>query len=235
MRKVKQAMILAAGLGSRMKELTKEIPKPMLQVDDMSLIERIIRYLKSNGIKKIVINSCYKAENLEKFILSLEAIKDLEIIFSREKELLGSGGGIKNALPFFNNEPFFILNSDSIFVDKDRHNSSFKQLEESWESRKTSMLLLLTTKEKSFGYWGKGDFNIEDNNQINQNDDVRQYIYSGMSLVDYSLFEHLPSQSEVFPIDFKVLMQKNCLRGVIYDGNWYHIGDVKAFKEFSGF
>ena len=117
MRKIKQAMILAAGLGSRMKELTKEIPKPMIQVDDMSLIERIIRYLKSNGIKKIVVNSCYKAEILERFILSLEIVKDLEIIFSREEELLGSGGGIKNALPFFNNEPFFIFNSDSIFVD----------------------------------------------------------------------------------------------------------------------
>jgi N-acetyl-alpha-D-muramate 1-phosphate uridylyltransferase len=233
--KVKQAMILAAGLGSRMKELTKEIPKPMIQVEDMSLIEKTIRYLKSNGIKKIVVNTCYKAEILEKFILSLEAIKDIEIIFSREEELLGSGGGIKNALPFFNNQPFYILNSDSIFVDKDKNNSSFKQLEVSWDPKKASMLLLLSKKEKSFGYWEKGDFNIETDSKINQVAETRQYIYSGMALIDQRLFEHLPSESVAFPIDFKVLMQKNCLRGIIYDGNWYHIGDLKAFNEFSGF
>ena len=233
--KVKQAMILAAGLGSRMKDLTKDIPKPMVLVDGITLIERTLNYLVSNGIEKVVINTYYKASLLEEFILSLDISKYLNIIFSREEELLGSGGGIKNALHNFDNNPFFILNSDSIFIDNIKNYSSFKQLESSWNSNKSSMLLLLVGKENSYGYWDKGDFNIGSNNKINQNADIRQYIYSGMSLIDYSLFSNLTSETQCFPINFKELMIKDYLDAVVYKGNWYHIGDLKAFNEFSGF
>lgn len=236
MRKIKQAMILAAGFGSRMKDLTFNIPKPMIQVDGISLIERTLAYLQQHGIEKIVINTYYKAEVLENFIFSLEITKKLEIIFSRESELLGTGGGIKNALHFFENKPFFILNSDSIFIDNNKNNSSFDQLEAKWNLFSDArMLLLLIDKEKSFGYWDKGDFDLGEDNRLNQNNEIKQYIYTGMSLIDYSLFENLSSESNAFPIDFKELMQKDCLRPVIYDGNWYHIGDKQAFEKFIGF
>ncbi len=176
MRKIKQAMILAAGLGSRMKDLTFNIPKPMIQVDGISLIERTLAYLQQHGIEKIVINTYYKAEVLENFIFSLEITKKIEIIFSRESELLGTGGGIKNALHFFENKPFFILNSDSIFIDNNKNNSSFYQLEAKWNLFSDArMLLLLIDKEKSFGYWDKGDFDLGEDNRLNQNNEIKQY------------------------------------------------------------
>ncbi len=235
MRKIKQAMILAAGLGSRMGELTKDIPKPMVLVDKIPLIERILKYLELNGIEKVVINTHYKADILENFINSLPQAKKLEIYFSREKELLGTGGGVKNALHFFENKPFFLLNSDSIFIDTDLNNTAFSQLELSWNPNFVSMLKLVARKEKAFGYWDKGDYNLGIDGKLNRDNENLDFVNTGMYIIDHRLFEDYHERILQFPIVFKDLMNKGRLYGIIYDGNWYHIGDAKAYNDFSGF
>lgn len=228
---IKQAIILCAGMGSRMQHLTAEVPKPMVKVDGKTLIEHHLDYLDKNRIYKLVINSFYKAEILERFILSLPIAKKFEIYFSREKELLGTAGGVKNALKFLGNEPFLIINNDSIFVDD---KPAIKLLELSWKPEIMPMLMLLCRKENSFGYWSKGDFDKNDQGQLNQNNSSREFINIGMYITDYRLFTNYEEEKlEFYPTVMKDLMEQNKLYGVIYQGKWFHIGDLEAYNQYN--
>ncbi len=229
---VNQAMILAAGMGKRMGELTQEIPKPMLIVEGISLIERALLYLKRNNINKVVINTHYKAEIFEEFVMSLPIAAELEIFFSREEILLGTGGGIKHALPLLGKEPFFVINSDAVFIDSKDKLTSFMQLQENWQSKIMPMMMLLARKNKAFGYWSKGDFDINEHNQLNQDQEIREFINPGLSVMDYRLFADYQEEVLQFsPTIYQDLIQKHKLYGSIYEGNWYHIGDTKAYYE----
>lgn len=227
---IKQAMILAAGMGSRMLHLTNDIPKPMIIVDGMSLIERHLHYLLKSNIRKIVINTYYKADILEKFIMSLSISKEFEIHFSRELELLGTAGGVKKALNLLGKESFFVINNDSIFIDKI---SAFAQLESKWNPVNMKMLMLLTEQHNSFGYWKNGDFDMNDLGQLNQINEFRTFINPGMYIADYRLFDTYKQEKlELFPTVGNDLMNNGELYGAAYKGNWYHIGDLKAYEEF---
>lgn len=226
-----QAIILCAGIGSRMGELTKNIPKPMIIVDGMSLIERHMHYLLKNNIYKLVINTFYKAKILEEFILSLEISKQFEISFSREDSLLGTGGGVKKALKFLGKEPFFVINNDSIFVDKEI--SAFELLKSNWNQEKMPILMLLTQRNNSFGYWARGDFDMDDQGRLNRGNKDWNYINPGMYITDYKLFDPYQEEKlEMFPTVFEDLIKKNNLYGCPYNGNWFHIGDLKAYDLF---
>lgn len=228
---IKQAIILCAGMGSRMQHLTAEIPKPMVKVDGLSLIEHHLNYLDRNKIYKLVINSFYKAEILERFILSLPISKKFEIYFSREEELLGTAGGVKNALRFLGHEPFLIINNDSIFVDE---KPAIKLLEFSWNPEVMPMLILLCRKEDAFGYWSKGDFDKNDQGQLNQDNSLREFINIGMYVTDYRLFNNYnEAKLEFYPRVMKDLMEQNQLYGVVYQGKWFHIGDLEAYNQYT--
>ncbi len=228
---IKQAMILAAGLGSRMSYLTKDRPKPMVEVAGITLIERHLRYLDQNNIHKLVINTFYMAEKLERFILSLPISNKFEIYFSREKELLGTAGGIKKALKFLGSQPFFVINNDSIFIDE---KPAFKLLEKHWHPEKMKILMLLTKRDNSFGYWlANGDFDMDKEGHINQNNPKREYINPGMYITDYRLFDNYDEEKiELSPTILNDLIKEQKIFGCQYHGKWYHIGDLKAYELF---
>lgn len=228
---IKQAMILAAGMGSRMKELTQEIPKPMIMVLGKSLIERQLEYLYKNNVQKVVINCFYKGETLDNFVKSLDIYRQLEIIFSYESELLGTAGGIKNALHHFEEKAFFVLNSDSLFEDFDQNNPSLKQLSNLWDPKKMKLLLLLLEKQKSFGYWGNGDFNLNNEGQIFIDSKNNSLVNIGLSITDKRLFaDYNDGKLEFFPNIYNNLILEKQIYGKIYDGKWFHIGDMKAYN-----
>ena len=230
---IKQAMILAAGMGSRMKNLVQDRPKPMLMVNGKSLIERVLEHLQKHDFKKVVINSFYKAELLENFVKELPITSKIEIIFSREEELLGPGGGIKKALPHFNNQPFFVLNSDSYYEDSE--NSPFKHLELQWNKADMLAMLLVMKKNNCFGYEGKGDFDLV-GNILTRDRQYPSLIYPGLFLTDYRLFEdHYDKILQLVPTVFFKLMDKKKLFGSLYEGKWYHIGDKKAFEQINSY
>lgn len=232
--KIKQAMILAAGLGTRMKDLTHSIPKPMIQVEGISLIERIINYLYLNGVEKIVINTHYLSELFEEHIKKLEEYKKVKIIFSREEELLGTGGGVKNALKHFSDEPFFVLNSDSLFIDKQK--SALEQLETAWDPKRMKMLILLVPILNAYGYRYKGDFDLNADGTLNQINEKREFVHPGLYIMDYRVFEHYEENIiQFYPQIMLELIKDKKLFGVVYQGDWYHIGDKEAFVEFPGF
>lgn len=228
---IKQAIILCAGMGSRMGHLTAEVPKPMVKIDGKTLIEHHLDYLNKNKLYKLVINTFYKSEILERFILSLPISRKFEIYFSREKELLGTAGGVKNALKFLGKEPFFIINNDSIFTDE---KPAFKLLELSWKPEIMPMLLLLTRKENAFGYWLNGDFDKNNQGQLSQNNPYREFINPGMYITDYRLFNnYFEEKLEFYPTVFKELMEQQKLYGVVHQGKWFHIGDLEAYNQYN--
>jgi MurNAc alpha-1-phosphate uridylyltransferase len=231
---VKQAMILAAGLGTRMQHLTKDIPKPMVEVDGVSLIERHLRYLYLNNIHKIVINAHYKAEIFESFVKSLPIASKLEIYFSREEELLGTAGGVKNALNLLGEDPFFVINSDAMFVDQDQKNTSFIQLEKYWQTDYMPMMILLVKKNKAFGYRGNGDFDMDEEGKISRDNAVREFVNPGMYIMDYKVFQPYEEMKLDFFNVLIDLMEKQKLYGCLYQGEWYHIGDLKAHQDYAG-
>jgi NDP-sugar pyrophosphorylase family protein len=231
---VKQAMILAAGLGTRMQHLTKDIPKPMVEVDGVSLIERHLRYLYLNNIHKIVINAHYKAEIFESFVKSLAIASKLEIHFSREEELLGTAGGVKNALNLLGEDPFFVINSDAMFVDQDQKNTSFIQLEKYWQTDYMPMMILLVEKNKAFGYRGNGDFDRDEEGKLSRDNAVRKFVNPGMYIMDYRVFQPYEEVKLDFFNVLIDLMEKQKLYGSIYQGEWYHIGDLKAHQDYAG-
>lgn len=233
MKKITQAMILSAGLGSRMGELTKDISKSMLLVDGVSLIERHLKYLYKNGITKVVINTFYKAEVLEDFINKLPISADLNIFFSRESELLGTGGGVKNALPILGKDPFFVINNDAVFIDDDVGNSSLQQLEQNWKPKEMFVLVLLADKNRAFGYWGKGDFDINEQGLLTLNKEGGKFIHAGIRIMDYRAFENYSDKIlQLFPTIYINLIDQNKLYGVIYKGKWFHIGDARAYETY---
>jgi len=206
----------------------------MLLVDGTSLIERNLNYLARNEIDKIVINLYYKAEPLENFIKSLAVAEEIEICFSYEDELLGPGGGIKHALHFFDDKPFFAFNSDSFFEDSNDQNSCLTQLEAAWNPELMPTLLLTIEKQKAFGYYSAGDFDINEAGQLNQNNSTRRLIFTGASVMDYKIFEHYSERIlQLSPTIYQALMKKNKLYGTIYQGKWYHIGDTRSYQEYT--
>lgn len=233
MTKIKQAMVLCAGMGSRMGILTQDIPKPMLLVDGVSLIERHLLYLYKNNIHKIVINTFYKAEILKSFINSLSITSKLDIYFTQEDELLGTAGGVKNALSVLGNEPFFVINNDAIFIDDEDDNSALFQLEKSWKRDMMSIIVLLAEKDRSFGYYGKGDFDLNSQKQLSFNKDNGQFIHAGMSIMDYRVFSGYKEKVlQFFPTIYQSLIDESSLYGCVYQGRWLHIGDTKAYETY---
>lgn len=228
---IKQAMILSAGLGSRMGIHTKEVSKSMLLVDGISLIERHLLYLAKNDIKKVVINTFYKAQILENFILNLPVAKELDIHFSREEELLGTGGGIKNALPILGKEPFFLINNDAMFLDQGEV-SAFRQLELKWQPDKMNILILLADKNKAFGFRDKGDFNMDQAGRIALDKEHGAFIHAGMRIMDYRAFENFDEKIfQLIPVYIKFMNEKR-LYGTLYKGRWMHIGDNQAYEQY---
>ena len=151
---IRKAMILAAGLGTRMRPITDTLPKPLVKVDGTALIDHLIQPLAEAGVTEIVVNVHHLADLMERH-LSQRATP--RILISDERDgLLDSGGGVKKALAHFGAEPFFILNADSFWIDGPHPNLA--RMQEAWDPAAMDMLLLVAPTPAATGYDGRGDF-----------------------------------------------------------------------------
>ena len=217
---ISTVMILAAGLGKRMGRYTKKNPKPLIKIGNETLIENTIKKLENNKFNKIVINIFYLKDKIKKKLKNKFKTK---IIFSEEKTLLNTGGGIKNALNFLKRKEFFVINSDIIWEDK---RNPFSQLKKFWNSKKMDALLLLYPKKK-----GKGDYNISKSHNIIVNNNPK-YIFTGIQIVKSKLFAN--TKKKIFPLSFiyEKLILKKKIYGLVYKGTWKHIGTLETLKEY---
>jgi N-acetyl-alpha-D-muramate 1-phosphate uridylyltransferase len=227
---INQAVILAAGKGTRMLEMTKDIAKPMIAVCGRSLIYRIIDQLLDCGVRKIVINTFYQAEKLEEHIRLYDRnIKELQITLVRENELLETGGGILNMLPYLSKEPFFVANGDALWHGV----NVFSYLNEHWSSNMKALFLLFD-KSHVFGYRGNGDFSLGKQNQIlSDNASNKEYVYAGAHVTTFDNFDGID-------IHFMKLMNiykdfNKMYGAVLSNAHFLHVGDKQAYAEAEEF
>jgi MurNAc alpha-1-phosphate uridylyltransferase len=227
----KQAFLLAAGLGSRMRELTKDIPKPMIEVAGQSMITRLIDQLFEHGVTRLVINLFYKGQILMDHVKTHlgKHPATIEVFFSEESELLDTGGGIINALKYLKPEPFFVVNNDSIFIGKE---NPFSLLDKQWQDSMKA-LFLLSPLEKTIGYDGKGDFSLDETGQLVLSENS-PYVYIGAHIVKPELFRGYEAKKiKLMEIYNQFLSNKvyQGLHGTIYPGQWLHVGTPEALEE----
>lgn len=226
------AMVLAAGKGTRMRPFTETIPKPMVKIAGTTLIDGVLQKLMEAGVTRIVVNTHYMAPLLEAHLANSFASSHAKLIISREEELLETGGGVANALPFLSStSPFFVVNSDILWVDA-KGSSAFTQLLSLWDDHKMDALLLLFPTNTALGYEGKGDFYWDAASLTLSrpltSDVPLPYVFTGIQLLSPRLFQEIPSGP--FPLTslYRKHLQEDGLFTRIYgaclDGQWLHVG-----------
>jgi len=223
---VTAAMIMGAGLGTRMRPLTDDRPKPMIPVLGKPLIDHAIDRLVAAGITRIVVNLHYKAEILR---AHLSARRDAEIVFSDETErLLDTGGGVVKAMPLFGDAPFFILNSDSLWTENGA--PALSAMQKSWNPAMMDGLLLLAEMATALGYDGAGDFVLGGDGRIARarNTPGKPFAYPGVQIVHPRLFADAPPGAFSTNLMWNRAIAAGRLFGTVLDGTWLHVGTPQA-------
>jgi MurNAc alpha-1-phosphate uridylyltransferase len=225
----KRAMIMAAGLGTRMRPLTDDRPKPLVVVQGKSLIDHSVDRLVHAGVTMVVVNIHYKAQMLKQHLLRR---KDIEIRFSEEtEELLGTGGGVAKALQHFEGEPFFILNSDSIWVEG--YGSALRAMMHRWDPERMDGLMLLASMVTALGYDGRGDFVMEPDGTLARVPErkLSPFAYPGVQIAHPRLFADAPQGAFSTNLMWDRAIAKGRLFGMRLDGVWIHVGTPQAVRE----
>ena len=227
-----RAMVMAAGLGTRMRPLTDDRPKPLVEVAGKTLIDHALDRLVAAGVTMAVVNAHYKSDMLKEHLAKR---KDIEIRVSEENdELLGTGGGIVKALPNFVNEPFFVLNSDSVWVEG--MGQALERMKERWDPEEMDALLLMASMVTAIGFEGTGDFQMDAEGRLSRVPPRRisPFAYPGVQIVHPSIFDNAPGTSFSMNVLWDVAIEKQRLYGVRLDGVWMHVGTPDAVREAEG-
>lgn len=225
----KCAMILAAGLGRRMLPITQATPKPLVRVAGRPLIDYAISALVRVGVERIVVNVHHLADQIEAHVRDR---KDAEFIISDERgKLLDSGGGVAHAISHFGNEPFYVLNADSFWVEGFRPNLEHMALQ--WDGERMDALLLLAGMANSIGYSGMGDFTMDPEGRLARRRErhTAPFAYAGAALLDPALFRDVPGEAFSLNLIFDRAMEHERLFGVRLDGMWFHVGTPESIPE----
>jgi MurNAc alpha-1-phosphate uridylyltransferase len=222
-------MVLAAGLGIRMRPLTDTRPKAMVEVAGRTLIDRVLDRLEKAGVDEAVVNVHHHADLLEKH---LKARKAPKIKISDERgALLDSGGGVKKALPLLGEEAFFVLNADTIWIENVRPN--LPALAALFDPAKMDILLLLAATSGSVGYDGKGDFDADSEGRLTRRTEGRitPFVYAGAAIMKPELFADTPEGPFSLNLLFDRAIEAGRLYGLRLDGLWMHVGTPDAVSE----
>ena len=214
------AMILAAGLGTRLRPITDRLPKPLVTVGGRALIDHALDRLVAQGVRRAVINLHYKGEMIERH---LAARRDIEVCFSPEPQLLDTGGGIRQALPFLG-EVFFALNSDVFWLDGKL--PALARLARAFDPERSDALLLLQRTAEAVGYEGPGDFIVDPAGAIRRRGEreVAAHLFAGIEIIHRRLFDNAPPGAFSLNPLWDRAMAAERLAGLVHDGEWYHVG-----------
>ena len=223
--KLRKGMILAAGFGKRMKPITEKIPKPLISFGGETILENCILTLKKFGVKKIIINIHYLSNKIENFIYSKKFDVDISLI-KEKNTILDTGGGILNATVEFDDDPFIVLNPDTIW--NSQHIGEFESLEKIYFDKNTAALLLVN-KNKSFDKSFKGDFNINSNGLVSRSTS-NQMIYTGAQIINRKIFHnHIIKPFSMNKI-WDELIVKNALMGFESHQEFLHISTKEIYQ-----
>jgi MurNAc alpha-1-phosphate uridylyltransferase len=217
----RSAMILSAGLGTRMRPLTNKLPKPLIKVAGQTMLDRALDHLKKIGVSHIVVNTHYFAPLVQ------EHVKDRAII-SHEPILLESGGGVQNALPLLGSQPFFVLNGDCVWMGS----NSLTKMEDVWDENKMDALLLLFPREKTTGF--EGDFLMSPEGKLTRRENLPEapYIFTGVQILNSLLFQGVKLEPYSLNLIYNKALSKGRLYGIVHQGEWFHIGTPEELAKY---
>lgn len=225
----KNAMILAAGLGTRMRPITDRIPKPLVRVFGRALLDYALDAAARAGVEQAVVNVHYLADQVEAHLAGREVPG---IVISDEREqLLDSGGGVKKALPVLGEEPFFLLNADSFWLEGIQPN--LKLLADTWDSSKMDILLLLSGMTNAIGYAGSGDFEMTPDGRLARRAErhIAPFAYAGAAIIKPAVFSQTPDGPFSLNMLFDRAIENERLYGMRMEGIWLHVGTPDAISE----
>ncbi len=219
------AMMLAAGLGTRMRPLTLTRPKPLIEVAGRSLLDRGMDALERAGVEHVVVNKHYLPDQIDGWASHRQRP---HVTVQDESELiLDTGGGVAQALSQLGDDPFFVLNSDSFWVDGPV--PALERMRKAWDGARMDCLLLLAVKSRSVGFDGPGDFDMNGEGRlVRRQGTTSQHVYAGAYLVHPRLFEAAPAGVFSMNVLWNKAIAEGRLYGIEHDGWWLHVGTPDA-------
>jgi len=223
------AMVFAAGRGTRMLPITEKLPKPLVKVAGLTLLDHVLDRLAAEGVETAVVNLHYLGDQIEAHVKGRSSPR---IILSDERDLLlDQGGGIKKAMPHLGSEPFLVVNTDAFWVEGPT--SNLQRLAQAWNPDRMDAVLLLASTTASVGVDWKGDFQMDSEGRLTKRveTEVAPFVYSGVGIIKGESFAQDPR--EVFglaPYFFEAAKKKR-LFGVRLEGLWLHVGTPQAIAE----
>jgi MurNAc alpha-1-phosphate uridylyltransferase len=223
-----KAMVLAAGLGLRMRPLTDRMPKPLVCVAGKTLLDHALDRLADAGVAEAVVNVHYLPEQIVEHTAGRKLPR---VIISDERDrVLGTGGGVINALPLLGSAPFFHVNADTLWIDGVRPNLA--RLAEAFDPARMDILLLMAPTTSSIGYSGRGDYSMLPDGALRKRREhqVVPFVYAGAAIMSPSLFADAPSGEFSLTEMFDRANEQERLFGLRLDGVWMHVGTPDAIN-----
>ena len=216
----KSAMVLAAGLGTRMRPISDTLPKPLVELAGQTLLDHAIDRLAMVGIERVVVNVHYKADMV---IARLAERDHPRIEISREDELLETGGGVARALPLLG-ECFFVVNGDVLWLDGKDH--ALSRLAAAFDTARMDAVLLFQRTTDAVGYEGRGDYFLDPLGVPRRRGEreIAPYLFSGVQLLHRRLFDGVAERRFSLNLLYDRAERAGRLSAIVHDGEWYHIG-----------
>jgi N-acetyl-alpha-D-muramate 1-phosphate uridylyltransferase len=217
------AMIMAAGLGTRMLPLTRDRPKPLIAVAGTTLLDHVLDLLRGAGVRRIVVNVHYLADQIEAHLAA--HARDFAVTVSDERGLLrDTGGGLVQALPLIDADPFFCINADNWFADAGEH--ALARMAAAWDAEKMDVLMLVVPFARAGNTQGQGDFDLDPSGRLSREGPrrARPYVWTGIQLLAKRLVRDPPS--EVFSTNVfwdRAIAAGRCF-GLVHEGPWFDVG-----------
>jgi MurNAc alpha-1-phosphate uridylyltransferase len=223
------AMVLAAGLGLRMRPITDKLPKPMVQVAGKPLLDHVLDKLAEAGVEKAIVNVHYLPDQIIRLVANRQ--RPRVVISDERNEMLGTGGGVVKALPLLGAAPFFHMNADTMWIDGVR--SNLARLSEAFDPATMDMLMLMAPTTSSIGYDGRGDYAMAADGTLHKRKEkqIVPFVYAGAAIVSPHLFAAAPHGEFGLPRLFDAAEEAGRLFGLRLEGTWMHVGTPDAIAE----
>lgn len=223
----KRAMVLAAGLGLRMRPLTLDLPKPLISVGGRTMLDHALDRLEAAGVEEAVVNAHWLADKIAAHLAARPRHR-LRITLSREDTPLETGGGVKHALPLLGAEPFFVVNADIVWLDGPV--PALKRLAAAWNPDRMDSLLLVAPTAGAVGYDGRGDYQMAPDGRLSTRPDLElaPFVMAGVSIMTPGQFADTPDGAFSNLLLWRRAEAAGRLYGVRHEGNWYHVGTPPA-------
>lgn len=228
----KTAMVLAAGLGTRMRPLTDDRPKALVEVGGRALIDHVLDRLAEAGVEKAVVNVHWFADRLERHLAA--RTRPAIVISDERAELLETGGGLKKARPLLGDDPVFVANIDSVWIDRgDAQGGALADLIRLWDPERMDAALLLARREGSIGFEGGGDFFLGDDGALTFRGEAASapFAYMGVHITRPDYADAGPDGPFSLSPLWRTSAAAGRLFGCVLDGDWMHVGDPQARDE----